>query len=98
VTTIRRHPISHPRIGPIHQEEPLIGTIQCAARTRTRDLRAALAGATAADPRARLRECGHAYRRFAQSHPQVYRMMATLDADLLASTRRARLRRACDRR
>jgi AcrR family transcriptional regulator len=40
-----------------------------------RDLHAALAGATAADPRARLYECGHAYRRFAQFHPQVYRMM-----------------------
>jgi AcrR family transcriptional regulator len=40
-----------------------------------RDLRVALATASAADPRQRLYECGQAYRRFAQSHPQVYRMM-----------------------
>jgi len=40
-----------------------------------RDLTADLAAAAAPDPRERLHECGRAYRRFAHSHPNVYRMM-----------------------
>jgi AcrR family transcriptional regulator len=38
-------------------------------------LQAALAAASSPDPRERLYECGQAYRRFAHSQPQVYRMM-----------------------